>query len=223
MNIKILKSRIEYFLDDAQGLYYKSWYDEIEIDYDEEWKDFEFPIKLEGFKISNYGRLLRPNGTIAPQYYDKDGYQRVSIYVKDFYGEKKHLRRIEKTHRLVAYHFIPNDNPEIKAFVMHKNDVRDCNFYSNLEWGTPQENMAHKMKFGRHRVLFGEDKPEAKHSENLVINICELLEKGLSKIDILSSLELISDDEVKNKSYKILVTNLKRRHIWKHITKKYKY
>lgn len=42
-------------------------------------------------------------------------------------------------HREVATHFVPNDNPEDKKVVHHKDSNRHNNHYSNLEWMNESE------------------------------------------------------------------------------------
>lgn len=49
-------------------------------------------------------------------------------------------------HRLMAIHFIPNDNPLIKREVNHKNkNIADFSL-KNLEWCTRSENLKHAKK-----------------------------------------------------------------------------
>ena len=43
-------------------------------------------------------------------------------------------------HRLLALHFIPNDDPENKLCIDHLDAVRDNNSLSNLEWVSQAEN-----------------------------------------------------------------------------------
>tara|TARA_R110001592_G_scaffold88499_1_gene260631 strand:- start:950 stop:1429 length:480 start_codon:yes stop_codon:yes gene_type:complete len=44
-------------------------------------------------------------------------------------------------HRLLALHFIPNDDPENKIEIDHNDSVRDNNRLQNLEWVTHAENI----------------------------------------------------------------------------------
>lgn len=50
-------------------------------------------------------------------------------------------------HRLVAQHFIENDDPENKNHVNHKDKNRRNNHFSNLEWMTHEENMHHRDNY----------------------------------------------------------------------------
>ncbi len=50
-------------------------------------------------------------------------------------------------HRLVAEAFIPN--PENKPHINHLDNMGENNYYYNLEWCTPSENMTHSYKQGR--------------------------------------------------------------------------
>ena len=94
------------------------------------------PIKgYEGlYEVSNYGRVRSLN-------YRKKGVRKVSL-VKD--GVRKYYR----VHRLVAQAFLPPPL-EGQTQVHHKNgdkrDNRVLDGYSNLEWVSPQGNMADEL------------------------------------------------------------------------------
>lgn len=116
----------------------------------EEIKDI---IGYEGlYQITSKGRILRlprkkrlVNGefmelpAIELQAKGKVQYPCVSLNkggkIKTFY-----------VHRLVAIHFVPNDNPLIKREINHK-DKNIFNFsVDNLEWCTRSENVKHAKK-----------------------------------------------------------------------------
>ena len=108
----------------------------LEMGTDEVWREIDYLPEAETesrYFVSNYGSVislyrnkpivLKPFlcGNSGSQYYY------VSICGKDY-----------RINRLVAQAFIPN--PENKPIVHHKDHNKLNNFYSNLEWATPQEN-----------------------------------------------------------------------------------
>lgn len=80
----------------------------------------------EEYEISNYGRVhsLKSN-KILKQFEYRGGYLEVHLRKP---GTKVH----KKIHRLVAEHFIPN--PENLPEVNHKDEDRQNNNFTNLEW-----------------------------------------------------------------------------------------
>jgi hypothetical protein len=192
----------------------------------EDWKELYFRDKPSGYYVSNLGQVRRPDGSLANMYYDKDGYTRFSLYIKKndpLYKNKKAIRYAYKTHRAVAILFVENPDPEHNTIVCHKNDIRDCNIYLNLYWGTPQDNMDDKKYSGRDRYLHGEEKPEAIFTEKDVRELCELIfiqgVRNKKKIIKLMGYE----DKPKSflHSYKNLIANVSKKHCWKYIIKEY--
>ena len=108
------------------------------------WKDIE---GYEGqYQVSNIGRIKsldrmeyissgeyyrRRRGRMMRLYYDKDGYLKVMLRKN---GKGKRFM----VHRLVAQAFIPN--PEKHPVINHKNEIKDDNLVSNLEWCTVRDN-----------------------------------------------------------------------------------
>jgi hypothetical protein len=56
--------------------------------------------------------------------------------------------KMYKVHRLVAKHYIPNDDPENKKIVNHLDSNRTNNHVSNLQWCTASENARHAIDIG---------------------------------------------------------------------------
>lgn len=112
---------------------------------EEVWKDIKGEPDAE---ISNLGNV-RYKGNInnRPLYKDKDGYLQVHIH-----------SRIYKVHRLVAFAFCDNPNPALYNCVNHKDEVKNNNVYTNLEWcdrkynvnyGTNIKRMAESLSYGK--------------------------------------------------------------------------
>lgn len=91
--------------------------------------------ELDGYQISNLGRVKNSKGKFISIYLSKKGYQKVS-----FNGTSKFV------HRLVALLFC--DNPEGKPQVNHIDGVKTNNIYTNLEWVTNAENQLHAWRMG---------------------------------------------------------------------------
>jgi hypothetical protein len=80
------------------------------------------------YLISNYGRLysLKSNKFLR-QKTNQDGYMFVDIYVK----RKVHHYKV---HRLVAFNFVVNMQPDKFSIVHHRDCNKRNNFYINLVW-----------------------------------------------------------------------------------------
>ena len=82
------------------------------------------------YEVSNLGRvksLLHNNEWILRPIDNGHGYLRVALSKN---GNVKRYR----IHRLVARAFVPNDDPENKTHVNHRNELKADNRASNLEW-----------------------------------------------------------------------------------------
>jgi hypothetical protein len=118
---------------------YKWEYDSVdEIRFlDEEWRDIpcELIHQVQGYKISNYGRVKNHKGRISEGHVHASGYKWIAIHPKQYL-----------LHRLVAKVFIPN--PENKEQVNHLDGNKQNAHVNNLEWCTNLENQMHKVKSG---------------------------------------------------------------------------
>lgn len=113
---------------------------------EEVWKDVYFNGKYTGRKISNLGRMIFDNGTLAKVSDNGAGYLTYGVCnYKDDEGEWKAKR--EYVHRLVAQHFLPN--PDNLPQVNHKDCDKSNNVVSNLEWSKRSDNIDHAHAMGR--------------------------------------------------------------------------
>ena len=113
----------------------------------EDQKYLDYWISPEGrlFKSpSHTGKLkeITPRLTSTNKYKGKDygGYYAVSTNNLP----EKYI------HRMVALHFVDNDDPEVKTCVDHIDGNKHNNHYTNLEWVTRSEN--HKRMHARLRA-----------------------------------------------------------------------
>ena len=101
----------------------------------EVWKDIcGFSGK---YKISNYGRVKSfkyYKAHILRTQLNNKGYERVSL-------SKAGRARYYLVHRLVAQHFVANDNPEEKNTVDHIDGNKENNTASNLRWLSLSDNI----------------------------------------------------------------------------------
>lgn len=92
------------------------------------------------YQVSKEGKVYSiKSGRYLTGSVDMDGYGSVGLRKN---GRTKRV----KTHRLVASTFIPN--PENKPQVNHKDEDKNNNHYSNLEWSTQSENILHRFDKG---------------------------------------------------------------------------
>lgn len=115
-----------------------------------------------------------PTGKIIVPYEDKDGYLRIN-----YRGER------EGVHRLVAFAFVANPNPDKFKIVGHLDGNNKNNHYTNLEWTTVRMNNIHReLTSGRH---IGEEANNYTGvvTESQARQVCELLSLGVRICDIV--------------------------------------
>jgi hypothetical protein len=129
----------------------------------------------------------------------KDGYMTLNLVTND------NKYRTCSVHRLVLATFSPTENIEMLQ-VNHKDGNKKNNHLSNLEWVTPQENIAHSWKMGlAHHI--GESHGRAKITEEQAQVIIELLGEGKKQTEIM---------EIINCS-KNTVCKIAQGRTWKHL------
>ena len=124
------------------------------------------------YEVSNLGnvRNIKTNRLLTGDI-NNCGYYRVCLYHKN--KKKRYFR-----HRLVAEHFIFNDDIENKTQVNHIDGNKLNNTVFNLEWITPSENDKHAFKTGLKDV--SHNKPFIAEFDNGTIEEFKSL-NGLSK------------------------------------------
>jgi hypothetical protein len=165
---------------------------------DEIFKPVTYPsIKPNMYEVSNYGAVRRIGNTFnVNQYYDRDGYLRVSLQSTklDKFGHKRSINML--AHRLVLWEFVGPPPSEDKNLCNHKNSIRDFNYYENLEWATPKENTHHGETYGRitHPKTFLGSR---KYDQDMVDRYLRMIVDGYTNTEILNHFNLEGHDRTK--------------------------
>ena len=127
------------------------------------------------YAVSNTGEIRNiTTGLILKQKTNRDGYKMLNLGING--------KKITTTvHKLVAEAFLIK--PEEKLVVNHKNGKKNINWYKNLEWITYKENTQHAIAnnlAGRN----GTTNPNNKFDEDIIHQICKLLESGVTPTQI---------------------------------------
>ena len=133
------------------------------------WKDIE---GYEGYKVSNYGRVIGMSGVVLKQMTKNNGYKQVTIC-------NNIHRKSALVHRLVAKAFI--ENPKNYPQINHKDCDKTNNNANNLEWCNASHNQKHSIKNGLREVLKGEKSGTNKLTRNDVLQIRSVYEQGFAK------------------------------------------
>lgn len=118
--------------------------------------------------------------------------------------KKDGIRKMFWLHILVGRVFVenPNNYPQIN----HKNAIRHDNRADNLEWTNQMQNVHHAMDMGLHWTTNGEDRENAKLTENDVREIRRLYPLGGWSYRKLAAKYSISysqvEDIIKHKRWK---------------------
>lgn len=176
----------------------------------EQWHILDFEKGYENFSVSNTGKIKNTRtNTILKADISNMGYCRVNLYNKITKKQKKFA-----IHRLVALYFV---NGDTSLVVNHIDGNKKNNNYLNLEWVTSGENNAHAYRTNL-RSESGVKNPSNKYSEDIIKNICSLLEEDLSTNEICY--KVFNSNE---KKYTSLVNHIRNKTRWTIISKNYNF
>lgn len=136
-------------------------------------------IDKTGYEVSSLGRVRNKEKYVLSPSLTERGYLRVSL----FYHGQLHT---QKVHRLVAKAFLQCD--DFTLTVNHKDCNKQNNVYTNLEWLTRKANYEHGIE--NNCSCKGEAKPNAVLSEADVYDIIDLIQEGLTDIEIATAYEI---------------------------------
>lgn len=177
-------------------------------DYEEfvEWRPVIINNKITIYEVSNIGQVRnKKRGRLLKPWVSRDGYLQVRICLTNKINIPKLL------HRIVAFTFIPNDDPEHKTQVNHIDGNKRNNRVENLEWCTPSENVQHAFDTGLKSVAHGSDCSYSKYNDDQINLVCQLLERYVP-MQLIAELTKVNYDQVK------LIKNGRN---WKHISSQY--
>ena len=174
-----------------------------------EWKQAIVNGTKTCYKINQFGEIYNAiTGYFLKTHRDKDNYQMCSMTLPD----GRHITI--GVHRVVGFTFIPNDDPEHKTQINHKNANKDCNWVGNLEWCTPKENVYHAYKLGLENSLFNKGEANTKNvfSEEKIREVCKLLEDPKMPPIAIQKITGV---------HQYIIDSIKSGKIWTHISKGY--
>lgn len=171
-----------------------------------------FPKIIPGiYLISNYGIVcdLELNSYLPRNiYYEKDKYITISLRTID--GSSC----FAQPHRLVGYHFLYQPGCEILQ-INHKDNIKYHNWSWNLEWMTPWENTHYAMEHGNFK--FGQDRKLTKLTNEQALDICNMLESGMTPREISKSYK------IDNVNVEKTAFNIRNGHCWDHLSKNFSF
>lgn len=178
----------------------------------EVWKKIYLDDHESNYEVSNLGivRNSSSNKVLSLTSVTTNGYVHVSLH-------RHGIIYPFLLHILVASYFVPNDDPNKKNQVDHKDGNKLNNRADNLEWVTPKENKRRAIELGlcnpRHmNQKKGSESGVSKYTEKQATDVCKLLAKNLSNKEISVQLGLPTE----------FIRSIKRGKAWKHISKDFK-
>ncbi len=96
----------------------------------------------DAYEVSNLGDVRRTLSDVPVVFFVHAGYTTCTLNIGGT------IRKHGKVHRMVAEAFVNNPAPETKTQVNHIDGNKQNPIAANLEWMTPQENIAHAHRTG---------------------------------------------------------------------------
>ena len=170
------------------------------------WKRvFYPPYGFLNYEVNECGivRNINSKRVCKPVLDGDNEYISVSLVINTITGRCK----LFKVHRLVAIAFKPI-RLKYQTDVNHIDGNKQNNHIDNLEWISPRDNVIHAFNIGLHNQRY------QKYSDDIIREICKELSKGVKSIHQIALNKKVND---------LIVINIYKRTIWKHISKEYQF
>lgn len=179
----------------------------------EKWKNIRYPdIDPTSYEVSNYGQVRNTETGVIIKGCNPEqnkGYVRLKLKFRD--GKRKKV----SLHRIIALTFMPISFELAETLeVNHKDGRKTNNRVCNLEWCTSKENIDHA--FDTDLRGYGERIHNSKLTDDIVEEICRLMEEGLTNDEIVKLLNI--EDVVIHPSY---LSGIRTKSKWTHIANKF--
>lgn len=146
-----------------------------------------YVIGKDGKPQFKYSKILSLDEKQSKDFHNRGKYKRITLF-KDGVGTHKSV------HRLVAEAFIPNDDPEHKTEVDHKDGMKNNNHVDNLEWVTRDENRRRARQNGfissPLKIHYGSLAPNAALTDDMVIKLRNEHNEGASIKELVDKYNL---------------------------------
>lgn len=199
INSDISLKNIEWFTPNEDGQEYPN----------ERWVDLIYgDVKRDMYLVSSYGRVKNKHTRCILKPMVNKGYLYVKLMRTDCNSYK------EAIHRIVCTMF--NGDSDGLPHVNHIDGNKHNNYYTNLEWCTPKENVEHAIRTGlTPPVKRGEESGNAKISERDAEEICRLI--VIHKGNIHAIMNDITNTTITRKIIEGILYKLS----WRHVSDKY--
>ena len=171
----------------------------VKSHWNERWEKIKTkgPTKKRDYYVSDYGRLKSVDKTTGQEFL-------LGNQTVDQYGFHKTSLRLANSknqglfwHRCVAEAFIPNDDPENKIYLVHIDQNKDNNHYTNIKWVTREELNEYQVEMGYRERDYRKTPSTQKMTESKVALLKKYLKAGKTKRKILAKRFDITETQIK--------------------------
>jgi hypothetical protein len=201
---------------------------ELIDDHLEEWavaifNKHEATTKQKRYMVSTYGRVYDLLESViikvSNHHFFKSSVSPYKCVVVESIDDDKPSTAEYLLHRLVMFSFVKPD-PK-RPLVNHIDGNPSHNYLWNLEWTNVSENYIHALKTGLKKEQYGEERSNAKWTDDEVRIICQMMEDGHKATFIYNALLKILDNnpKVQYERVRTLYKHIKHKTHWTTISK----